>query len=254
MWLIGSIILLLGILILLLVRDKPAHIQRQEADIEGPSLIECLVTVVKNPQSWLNGIFVGLLYAPTAAFAELWGVPFLAETYHLSNAVAASGISAIFLGWAIGGPLSGWISDRQKKRKPIMLLSAVSSMILIGMVIYIPNLPLSALFALLFTYGLANTGVATSYALASEINPLRVSGTSIAFANMASVIIGSLLQPVIGKALDKMWHGAMLHGAPVYSVQAYQSALTVLPICLLGCIIITFFIRETHCQYNTKKD
>lgn len=249
MWLIGGIILLIGLLILLLVRDKPPTSNKDAEDIvDGPGMLECLTKVLRNPQSWYNGIFVGLLYAPTAAFAELWGVPFLAETYKMSTELAASGISIIFIGWAIGGPIAGWLSDLQKKRKPIMMLSALASCIIISVIIYANNLPTFLLFALLFLYGIANTGVATSYALSSEINMPSVTGTSIAFANMASVIIGSSFQPLIGAVLDSSWDGKMLNGAPIYSLTAYQNALHILPLCLILALVVSFFIKETNCQ------
>ena len=230
MWLIGGIILALAILILLVVRDKPTHTSDSLTDDRNsPRLTECLITVLRNPQSWYNGLFVGLLYAPTAAFAELWGFLFQ-RPYHISNTIAASGISAIFLGWTIGGPLAGWFSDQQKKRKPIMRASARCQFVhYVSHNLHTPPPYMS--YTLFFLYGLANTGVATSYALSSEINPVRVSGTSIAFANMSSVIIGSALQPVIGKILDTMWQGTVSHGAPTYSVEAYQHALFVLPLC-----------------------
>jgi len=249
MGLIGLIILTIGILIMLLVRDKPSEKGFIGEDIKsGPGIWECFKEVIKNPQSWYNGIFVGLLYAPTAAFAELWGVPFLTETYNMSTEVAATGISAIFLGWAIGGPITGWISDKQGKRKPTMALSALLSVITLSMILYIPNLSTTALFILLFLYGITNTGVATSYALSSEINKPEVSGTSIAFANMASVIIGSGFQPIIGKILDNTWDGTMINGAPVYSLSSYHSALYLLPLCLVLAFFITFKIKETNCR------
>lgn len=248
MWLIGAIILLISVMIALIVRDKPSQLTTAEDQSERPGLLYCLYTVLRNPQTWYNGVFVGLLYAPTAAFAELWGVPFIAETYHVATPIAATGISAIFLGWAIGGPITGWISDRQKKRKPTMKLSAILSMIMLGAILYIPHLPLFALFALLFLYGIANTGVATSYAMASEINAIEVSGTSIAFANMASVIIGSCFQPLIGVILDRLWDGTLSHGVPVYSLLAYQQAMQLLPACLFLAFLTTFLIKETHCK------
>ena len=241
----GLVILLLAIAIWLVVTEKPAN--TKTIKVKSPSMISCLKAVLRNPQSWYNGIFVGLLYAPTAAFAELWGVSFLAETYNMSNTIAATGISTIFLGWAIGGPIAGWISDKQKKRKPTMIISAALSLITISIVLYIPNIPLGILFSLLFLFGLVNTGVACSYAVASEINNESVRATSIAFANMASVIIGSILQPVMGVILDHFWTGEMLNGSPAYSIAAYQNALLALPICLVCAIMVSFKIRETNC-------
>ena len=166
----------------------------------------------------------------------------------MSTELAASGISTIFIGGAIGGPISGWISDYQKRRKPMMMISSVASLIILSIIIYIKSLPIALLFCLLFTYGVANTGVATSYALSSEINRPAVTGTSIAFANMSSVIIGSSFQPLIGAILDSVWDGKIVYGAPVYSLSAYQSAMHILPLCLALSLFVSLFIKETYCQ------
>ena len=122
----------------------------------------------------------------------------------------------LFIGWAIGGPVTGWISDRIKRRKIVLILSAFLSLLFAGIALLVPHLlSLTLLFSLLFLYGLANTGVATAYAVASEINPLRVAGTSVAFANMASVLIGAGFQPLIGWLLENNWGGAMENGFPI---------------------------------------
>ena len=153
---------------------------------------------------------------------------------------AAEAISCIFLGWAIGGPLAGMLSDRIKRRKPVMYASALLSLITMTAALYWPGLSIPMLFLLMFLYGLANTGVGVSYALAGEINERRVAGTSLAFANMASIIITAAFQPLIGWFLDLQWDGKIVGGVPVYSVEAYRQAMLALPICLaLG---INFYV------------
>jgi hypothetical protein len=101
---------------------------------------------------------------------------------------------------------------------------------------------------LLFLYGFANTGVATAYAVASEINPQAVAGTSVAFANMASVIIGAGFQPLIGWMLQKNWDGAMEHGLPLYSNSDFRTALLLLLASLLLAIFVACGIKETYCR------
>ena len=100
----------------------------------------------------------------------------------------------------------------------------------------------------MFLYGVFNTGVATSYALSSEINPREIAGTSVAFANMASVIIGALFQPIIGWILDLSWDGKMQNGVPLYSTHAFQLAFLILPICLAISVVLMFFVKETYCK------
>ncbi len=246
---IGIILLAISILIGFFVRDRV---------FTGPKLKHGLMTtselwqgflmVMRNPQSWFNALFVGLLYAPTAAFAELWGTSFFSHTYGLSNQTAAAGISCIFVGWAVGGPITGWISDRMRRRKPVMIFSALASLITMSAVLYVPGLPIFFLFLILFLYGVANTGVGTSYALASEINPHQVAGTSMAFANMASVLLGAAFQPVIGWFLDLQWNGLKVNGVPYYSAHDFRMAMLALPVCLILCLISVVFVRETYCR------
>jgi MFS family permease len=248
LFLIASLMILLSAFVAILVRDrvKPMTSMAKKTLMRSPC--SGLMEVLKNPQSWWNALFAGLLFAPTAALAELWGVKFFRQTYHLSNQIAAMGIGLIFIGWTLGGPLTGWISDKIKRRKIILILSACFSLLFASLVILLPNLPLSILFSLLFLYGLANTGVATAYAVASEINPQSIAGTSVAFANMASVIIGAGFQPLIGWLLERKWDGAMVDGLAFYSNANFRSSLLILLVSLLLAVLVACGIKETYCQ------
>jgi len=196
----------------------------------------------------LNGLYVGLVYAPTGAFAELWGVTYVTKNNGISTTLAAEAISCIFIGWAIGGPLAGMISDRIRKRIPVMIGSAIFSFIFMTAVLYLKNLSVPVLFLLMFLYGISNTGVVASYAVAGEINSRKIAGTSLAFANMASIIIAAVFQPLMGLFLDMQWTGKMVGGARDYSIHAFHNAMLALPICLALGLIVAFFVKETHCQ------
>lgn len=249
MFIMGVAIIILGIFIGLIVRDKPKElIPTRSTEPERSGLLQGLMLVVKNPRSWINAGYIGLLYAPTAAFAELWGVNFLSQNYHLSSTIAGAAIGTIFIGWTVGGPITGWLSDKIGRRKPMLFFSALSGFILLSCIIFIPHLPIHLLFSLLFLYGMTNTGVVISYAVASEINLPKINGTSIAFANMASVLIGACLQPIIGYLLDLQWNGTILHGVHQFSLGDYHHALIALPICSALSFFFAFFVKETYCQ------
>lgn len=250
LWIMAAVFLALAVLIGMLVKDKPAqelpHIDIEPKTKEG--LLFGLRKVFSNPQSWWNALYAGLVYAPTAAFGELWGPSFLQRTYNLDNHMATLAVGAIFIGWGVGGPIIGWLSDKILLRRPIMLVSALTGFILMSIVIYTNSLPIPLLFLCLFLFGVSNTGVATAYAVASEINPHRVAGTSMAFANMASVIIGACFQPVIGWLLDLQWNGQMQDGIRLYTAENFHYALSFLPVCLLLGFFCAFLVRETHCR------
>lgn len=246
MWLIAAALLLISLLIAVIVRDR-TNVNHQPVT-KRQDVLHGLKLVVRNPQTWINGLFVGLLYSPTAAFAELWGATYVHHVYHFRPELAASAISFIFIGWAIGGPVAGWLSDRIGKRKPIMLVSAFASLVFMSLALYLPISSVVVLFVVLFLFGVSNTGVGVSYALAGEINPVHTAGTSMAFANMASVIIGAIFQPIIGWLLDLQWRGQVEGGVHIFSTHAYHLALLALPLCLLLAIIVLFFVKETHCH------
>jgi MFS family permease len=249
MFLVASIFVVLAFFIGFIVRDRPKGMPPARHELAtGANLLAGLQAVLANPQSWYNALYAGFLYAPTAAFAELWGVAFLTRTYGLRPHLAATGVGLIFIGWGVGGPIVGWLSDHIRRRRSIMIASAVLSFILISLVLFTPSLSVSALFTILFLYGVANTGVATAYAVSTEINPRPVAGTSLAFANMASVLVGAAFQPLIGWFLDLHWDGKMLNGAPFYSSMDFHLAMILLPVCLVLAFVAALFVRETYCE------
>ena len=249
---IGLLLLVLALCIWVIVRDYPEGYKiKVERVNSGQELWKGLLAILQNRQTWWNALYVGFVYASTEAFAELWGVSYLEQVYHISVQVAGMAVGMIFLGWTVGGPLAGWFSDRSGHRKPVMLLSSMLSLFMIMIVLYVPHLNLVVLFVMLFLYGVSNTGVGVSYALAAEINPNKFSGISIAFANMASVIIGALAQPIIGWILDFKSTLIMNAGLPVkhiYTAHTFKIAMVVLPVCLLISIVACWGIKETYCQ------
>lgn len=242
---------LVSLLILFLMKDRPDHIKVIH-HAERPPFWPGLWTVMKNGQSWWNCLYVGLNFGPTAAFAGLWGVSYIREAYHVSNTLAAGMVGMIFIGMAIGCPIFGWISDSTRKRLPLMRLSAICSLLLISTIVYAPYIGIhlgeTSLFIVLFAYGILNGGLVPSYALGADVNLHRLTGLAMGVTNMASVIIGATLIPIIGKLLVINWSGVMIDNAPHYSAQNYQFALMTLPACFILAMMATFFIRETHCK------
>ncbi|MGD9153663.1 MAG: MFS transporter [Gammaproteobacteria bacterium] len=253
--LIGVIFTILTIMTILVMLKSKRALKKQTKQLHNytttepkTTILECLKTVAKNPQSWINVIFIAALYAPITAFCEFWGTSYLRTVYSISVKHAASGISFIFLGWIIGSPIMGYISDTIGKRRPLMIASAFAGLIFLSAILYLPKLNLIYVFTLLFLFGLTNPGVSISYSLSGEINPSFAAGTSIALANMASVTFGLLGQPLIGWLLDLNWKGAMLNGVRHYSAANYRATMSVLVICMLVACISSFFIKETHCR------
>jgi MFS family permease len=163
----------------------------------------------------------------------------------LDSYQSSAAISYLFFGWAIGGPIAGWLADHVG-RKPVMIFSAVIGCILLPIVFYVPNLPFIVISIIMFTYGLTNTGLIASYTAAGELHDKALGGFSMAIANMFSVLLGAAFMPLLGILLD--WHASMhltAQGTLLHTVQDYQRSTFIIPACLCLALLCALFTKET---------
>src|SRR4051794_4124272 len=93
-------------------------------------------TVFRNPQSILCGMIAGLLFIPTTIFDMIWGVRYLQEARGADYATAVLQSATVPLGWIIGCPLLGLISDRIGRRKVVIVASAVVLFACLAWILY----------------------------------------------------------------------------------------------------------------------
>lgn len=242
---VGAIFALLSLTMLLVIRDREAT---HAIDTSESHLLAGLKHVLKNKFSWYNALLAGLLFSPTAALGELWGVSYIKATHGLSEHSAAFAVGCMFIGWAIAGPFVGALSDKLGRRKPVMIASAMLCLLFLCLVLFVPGLPAWLVYLLFLAFGMSNTGVGIAYAAATEINPRAISGASLAFANMMSIAIGACFQPLMGLIMDLHADGITLDGVPVYSASDYQAAVLLLPVALLLAILVATRVKETYCK------
>ena len=244
---IAGLLTLLAILIAWLVKDRRDLMPKKNINEAGKQHLYALKEVLSSKTTWKNACFLGLLYAPTGAFGELWGVSYLHHTQGVTEKFAAYSISMLFIGLGIAGPIAGWLSDRLKTRVHIMRISAFFSLLTLCTLLYVP-LPKASIPVLCLLYGISNTGLCVAYAFASELHSKDIGGTSLAFANMASVILASVFQPLLGFLLDFYWSG-QLHGSTrIYTASDYHSAMFLLPICLVLSFTVSLFLSDSMAQ------
>lgn len=201
--------------------------------------------VMGSSQGWLLSLYSGLAFAPVSVFGGLWGVPFLSEFYQISNTAASHSVSLIFIGFAVGAPLSGFISDRLKSRLVVMKIGTIIALISLLFALYFPPYSVAILNGSLFLFGAAISGFLVCFTMIREINKPILAATAVGFMNAFDAFFGAFSDPLTGYFLDKSWTGATVNGAPVFSLSAYQNALVILPIYLFLSIVVVFFIKET---------
>lgn len=234
----------LAILIFAVVRNAPPNgstFVTQAPSSDKP--IGSLWSVIFSKYTWINACYAGLIYAPTDVMGELWGKEFLKHIHNLDNFQASHAVSYIFIGWAVGGPIAGWLADHFGRR-PIMITSAILGLILLPILFYVPHLSLFAMNAIALLYGLTNTGLIASYTVAGELHDKSHGGFSMAIANMFSVLLGAAFMPLLAWLLERFSYIAA-DGVVTYSPEAYQKAVFILPVCLLLAVILALFSKET---------
>ncbi len=231
----GAIIFLL---IIFLVKDRP-----KGQPVKSPSKPESLKTfpvlmeLLKKPSAWLNAGYAATINMVYTGFGALWGTAFISKVYGISTTDAAFLVSMLFVGAIPGSFFFGWFSDRIGKRGLPMIIAAAGGLLCMAAVVYIPNIPYSMMFVLMFMLGFSCAGNIVAYAYGNDLSPKGADGISLGFVNTFLIGGSAVAQPLIGWLLE---HSA--HGIKDVSVIEFRFSLTVLvaakAFALLSALII----------------
>ena len=246
---IGLAGLVLAVVFWVVVRDKPESHER-ERHIVAPklSIYASLKQILTNPQSWWLSIYSGLAFAPVMIFGGLWGVAFISEAFLIPHYTAAQSVSLIFIGFAVGAPLFGWISDLLKRRWIVMFWGTLLALASITTIIYNSNLSYASLASLLFFFGFSISSFLLCFTMMREINLPGLVATAIGFMNAFDALCGAVSDPLTGWFLDLKWDGKIIDGARVFSVINYKIAFITIPVYLLLSLFILYKVKETKCK------
>lgn len=238
------------VLIWLLIRDYPKSVSKQEQSVvTRVNLKAALTEVMGCSQAWYAAIYAGLMFVPTLAFGALWGTPYLVEAHGYSQQNAGLLASMVFVGWIVGGPLYGFISDKMGKRNPPMRFANITTLAVCIALIYLNNLSAFAIGMLMFLLGALSSGFVIAFAVTRESNPDEISGTAIGFINMLNTFSVAIFQWLIGAVLDFVASDNIVSGADGhFTLTDYQTALTSLPICLIVSYLVLLKVKETNCE------
>ncbi len=227
----------LTLLLWIIIRDEPEHVSVEKSHHETDvPLFTGLKQALENPQIWLIGVIGCLTYLPLSTFAEMWAVPYLVEVGY-SKTQAASASSMVFLGFGIGSPIWGVMSNILRSRRIPLIIGPVVSGILAAIIINDPHLPHYSMLMLLFGLGIFASAEILVFAVGNDVTAKNCSATTTAIINMLVMVGGIVLQPIVGLILDVI---------STSSVSQYQTALLVLPISLLFAGVLSFNLKETY--------
>lgn len=240
----------LSVMMLLFVRNKPRNTLQTDASNASRKIRDELYFIFSSRQMWLIGIIGCLVYLPSSVFLDTWGVPYLKNVYHLTQADAVKTIGKTFYGWIIAGPLIGALSDKLKLRKIPLALSGFFAALFLCAIFYGPIFSIPTLNFIFFMVGFCCGCHSICFALGKENNPVHLSGTAVATTNMLIMAGGMIFQPVAGMLLDLHASGATgADGLRIYTGGDYNFALSIIPLGVALGIFLCLFVKETHGEY-----
>ncbi|MBS0580177.1 MAG: MFS transporter [Proteobacteria bacterium] len=198
-----------------------------------------LATVFSNPQSIMCGLIAGLIFIPTTIFDMVWGVRYLQEAHGFDYGEAVMRSSMVPLGWIIGCPLLGLISDRLGRRKPVILVSALVLLACLAWILFGPHEQLPP-YAVGFVAGVSSGAAMIPYTVIKEANPANMSGTATGVINFLNFTLSALLGPLFSGRL-----GQVSSGLSARTLEHYQTTFWPLLGGVALAIVLTLLLRET---------
>lgn len=198
-----------------------------------------LRVVFRNPQSILCGVISGLIFIPTTIFDMIWGVRYLQEAQGFDYASAVLRSASVPLGWIIGCPLLGAISDKIGRRKPVIICGAIVLFACLAWILHGPADVLPA-YTLGLVAGIASGVAMIPYTVIKEVNPPQFGGTATGVVNFLNFTFSALLGPVFAWILATLGGGAS-----TFTLNHYQTAFEPLLYGVVIAIILTLLLKET---------
>jgi len=252
--LIGAVTLLLALLVLVVVRDRPADLglpsetaPPRRAGLGG--VVSGARSIVSNPRTWPPVLAAGGIFATLLTLQGLWGVAWLTQVYGVRRVEAATTVAMLALGFAVGSPLAGWLSDRWigGRRLPFVVFSAGYALCWLPLQLGGESrIPAGWLAPLLFVLGLCGGVLALVFTCVREVNdPSRV-GLAVGFCNMPMFLGFALLQALSGVLLDAYWQGLAVDGARVYPERAYRAFFAICLAIAVATVVAAARVTETR--------
>ena len=237
---LGFVGIIILILIVLFVENNQ-HKAGQYIILHRPAEAKAsILRLFFRMQPWYIAILSACLYFSIEYLSENEGRSLL-SLKGVEAGFASYMITISWLGYAIGSPILGFLSDLTQRRQNILILSSMLGILAISMIVFAEQQYL--LITAFFILGVSASGQSVGFAIIAEQFKKQFIAVGFGLNNAMITILSSINAPLIGLLLDsRKVDGAL-------SLHDYHVTFSILiAISILGFIISTFFIKETYCK------
>jgi MFS family permease len=242
--LFAAVNLLLAVLAGVIIRDRPDQAATQPVlPPDDFSLGKAFRAVLGSSTFWFIANLNFFTAGSFLAFQGLWGGPFLMDGFGLSPVQAGFVLSMIALGYIIGCPFTGMISDRlvPSRKKLTLILLSIYLVPLLSLSFFLGPGRNFLLFPVFFSIGLFASGVVLSIAHLKELFPPRIVGTALSLNNLFAIGGAGILQYLMGWIIER--HPAL---GRIYPIEAYREAFLLLLGGMSGALLLYFRSRDSN--------
>jgi MFS family permease len=246
-----SLLSIMGLILFILIAFFVDNNRKMEGNfivLKRPAdLKKDFLAMMKDRQVWGIALFCAFVY---------FNLEYLSEN-ECKNLLIAKGYSSVFasymitlswLGFAIGSPLFGYISDKISRRRPILIFSAISTASALFGIIYLPLTSIAMSLAFfIFGVGVGSSSVGIVN-MGEQFTSDKVS-TGLGVNNAIAILLVSVLAPIISFILS--FHASTSHVIPLAGFQQVFIFLVCLP--LMALFIAVFFIKETFAKSSKER-
>ncbi len=240
--LVGCLGISLFILGSLFIRN-PAPIEAPRENLSGflASVLGSIVEVAKIPHVWVASAFGALSFGVMLGLGVVWA-PKLLAIRGFDAASANWSASLLWLGLAAGCfTIPRW-SDLIRRRKRPVISGVVVQGVALALLLYVPDLSLSAAMVLCFAFGVGNAAHMLAFSTAADVVKPTQIGTSAAIVNGIMFIVGGIMISRPGVRIGL----GLEAGVEPKSLALAQYAAWPLMLAVLIALAIALMMRETY--------
>lgn len=186
----------------LIVRDRPPTQPRPDPVIGNP--LKGLKTVLSLPVFWFISTGTFFRYGSVMALQGLWAGPYLINALGVDILTTGNALLLLGVGYMIGLPLFGRISDHLvRSRKKVVLPSfGVMALLILALSFMPKGIPVFWIYCWFLAMGLASAPGQIMYSHIKELVPAPVMATAMTGVNLFTMLGAAFVMQAMGLVVD----------------------------------------------------
>jgi len=204
-----------------------------------------IISLLSNRQAWFVALYSALIYTAIATLGAMWGENVL-KAKGLSERLAGDAASVLWIGYAVGCPAAGLISDLLKRRKAVIIGLAVLAFVATLSLQIFDSGGFLLFGTIFFMIGFAGGAQNVGFAMIVEKVSDHLSATAMGLNNGLMLLFDTVNPIIFGFLVTITLKNK---NATVFDSENFTYALTYIPIlCLAALLVSIFCLKETYCK------